>query len=228
MTTGRLPSVEGGIQPTIVDAKGDLINATAADTPARLAVGATNGHILTVDSTASTGLAWAAPASGASFTELAATATTTGSTVTITGLSGYNTLWITVEGVGTDSTAEPSFTLRFNSDSGSNYSATGASFTNTSGSATVMAASNASGGTSFFLGRQGGSAGNFFSGGLIVEGANTTGVKIGQLMGGANGLGIARIQNFRYTGTSVISSVSLIAEAGSFDEGTLRVIGSVL
>jgi hypothetical protein len=64
MTTGRLPSVEGGIQPTIVDAKGDLITATAADTPARLAVGATNGHILTVDSTASTGLAWAAPAGG--------------------------------------------------------------------------------------------------------------------------------------------------------------------
>jgi hypothetical protein len=63
MTTGRLPSVEGGIQPTIVDAKGDLITATAADTPARLAVGATNGHILTVDSTTSTGLAWAAAAS---------------------------------------------------------------------------------------------------------------------------------------------------------------------
>jgi len=40
MTTGRLPSVEGGIQPTIVDAKGDIITATAADTPARLAVGA--------------------------------------------------------------------------------------------------------------------------------------------------------------------------------------------
>ena len=58
MTTGRLPSVEGGIQPTIVDAKGDLITATAADTPARLAVGA-NDTVLTADSTASTGLAWA-------------------------------------------------------------------------------------------------------------------------------------------------------------------------
>jgi hypothetical protein len=64
MTIGRLPSVEGGIQPTIVDAKGDLITATAADTPARLAVGATNGHILTVDSTEATGLKWAAAAGG--------------------------------------------------------------------------------------------------------------------------------------------------------------------
>lgn len=50
------------IQNAIVDAKGDLIAATAADTPARLAVG-TNGQILTADSTAATGLKWAAPAS---------------------------------------------------------------------------------------------------------------------------------------------------------------------
>lgn len=45
------------IQNTIVDAKGDIITATAADTPARLAVGS-NNLILTADSTASTGLAW--------------------------------------------------------------------------------------------------------------------------------------------------------------------------
>ena len=49
------------IQNTIVDAKGDLIAATAADTPARLAVG-TNGQVLTADSTASTGIKWATPA----------------------------------------------------------------------------------------------------------------------------------------------------------------------
>jgi len=46
------------IQNTIVDAKGDLVTATAADTPARLAVG-TNGTILVADSTAATGLKWA-------------------------------------------------------------------------------------------------------------------------------------------------------------------------
>jgi hypothetical protein len=50
------------IQNAIVDAKGDLIAATAADTPARLAVG-TNGQILTADSTAATGIKWATPAS---------------------------------------------------------------------------------------------------------------------------------------------------------------------
>jgi hypothetical protein len=49
------------IQNAIVDAKGDLITATAADTPARLAVGS-NGQILTADSTTATGLKWATAA----------------------------------------------------------------------------------------------------------------------------------------------------------------------
>ena len=63
MTVGRIPSVEGGIQPTIFDAKGDLLTATANDTPARLAVG-TNNQILVADSAEATGLKWATPASG--------------------------------------------------------------------------------------------------------------------------------------------------------------------
>lgn len=52
------------IQNAIVDAKGDLIAATAADTPARLAVG-TDGQVLTASSGAATGLAWATPSAGA-------------------------------------------------------------------------------------------------------------------------------------------------------------------
>ena len=62
MTVGRIPSVEGGIQPTLLTTKGDLISATAASTVARLAVGA-NATVLTADSTEATGLKWAAAAS---------------------------------------------------------------------------------------------------------------------------------------------------------------------
>lgn len=52
------------IASTIVDAKGDLIVGTAADTVARLPVGATNGHVLTVDSAEASGMKWAAASGG--------------------------------------------------------------------------------------------------------------------------------------------------------------------
>lgn len=51
------------IQNDIIDAKGDLISATAADTPARLAVGS-NNQVLTADSSTATGLKWVSPATG--------------------------------------------------------------------------------------------------------------------------------------------------------------------
>jgi hypothetical protein len=52
-------SVVTDIPQSIVDAKGDLIVGTAADTVGRLAVG-TDGFYLSADSSAGTGLAWAA------------------------------------------------------------------------------------------------------------------------------------------------------------------------
>lgn len=52
-------AASGGIAATLLDAKGDLIVASAADTAARLAVG-TNGHVLTADSAEATGVKWAA------------------------------------------------------------------------------------------------------------------------------------------------------------------------
>ncbi len=49
---------------TAIDAKGDLVVGTGADTFSRLAVASTAGYLLSVDSAEATGLKWAAPASG--------------------------------------------------------------------------------------------------------------------------------------------------------------------
>jgi len=94
------------IQNAIVDAKGDLIGATAADTPARLAVG-TNGQVLTADSTAATGLAWATAATGAT---LLSTTTVSGTATTVSSISGsYNKLVIFMKDITANGTTTMSF-----------------------------------------------------------------------------------------------------------------------
>jgi len=64
MTVGRIPSVEGGIQPTLLTTKGDIIVATGNATLVRQGVGS-NGQVLTADSTQADGVIWATPSSGA-------------------------------------------------------------------------------------------------------------------------------------------------------------------
>jgi len=72
------------IPNTILDAKGDLIVASSADTPGKLAVG-TDGYFLQASSTAALGVTWAA-VSGYSAPTLGTTVVTSG--VTITTISG--------------------------------------------------------------------------------------------------------------------------------------------
>ena len=52
------------VDKSLWTAKGALVSATGAGTPATLTVASTNGYVLSVDSTQSTGLAWAAPNPG--------------------------------------------------------------------------------------------------------------------------------------------------------------------
>jgi hypothetical protein len=108
------------IQNSIVDAKGDLISATADNTPARLAVG-TNGQTLVADSTASTGLKWATPAGGGGMTLLSTTTLSGGPTVTISSISGsYKNLFILVKNAYV-ATSDNELRFILNSDTGSNY-----------------------------------------------------------------------------------------------------------
>ena len=102
---GSTATVDGHdvLTKKIVDAKGDLLVATADNAVSRLAVGATNGHVLTVDSNEATGLKYAAPAAVGSFessivfegsvddayeTTITATNPTADQTITIPNASG--------------------------------------------------------------------------------------------------------------------------------------------
>jgi len=79
-------SVVTDIPQSIVDAKGDLVVGTAADTVGRLGVG-TNGQYLQADSTAGTGLVWST-ISGYSAPTIGSTVVNSGATVTtIAGLT---------------------------------------------------------------------------------------------------------------------------------------------
>ena len=104
------------IQNTIVDAKGDLIAASAADTPARLAVG-TNGLNLFADSTASTGLKWDIP----SGMTLLSTTSLSGATTTISSIpQTYKMLMAVITGV-TNATANGLFRININGGATNNF-----------------------------------------------------------------------------------------------------------
>jgi len=87
-------AVTTAIQASIIDAKGDLIVGTAADTAGRLAVG-TNGYILTADSAETTGIKWAAAPAGYLAPTIGTTVITSGVTVTTIDTVTLNNVTLT-------------------------------------------------------------------------------------------------------------------------------------
>jgi hypothetical protein len=140
------------IQNAIIDAKGDLIGATAADTPARLAVG-TNGQVLTADSAAATGLKWDTPSpAGLTLITTATLSSTTSLSIDNCFSSAYRSYLYVMNVVSAGGTI--AFKLRSSgTDASTNYNIQEMSASNTTigGGRTV-------GGTSFYINT--GSTGN--------------------------------------------------------------------
>jgi len=123
-TSGQSLTVVGGVpawaaSPTsVLTAKGDVLTATAANTIARLGVGA-NDTVLTADSTTATGLKWATPASGGM--TLISTTTLTGASVTLSSIpQTYNNLYIVAKNF-LPSTDSENIRVRLNGDSAARY-----------------------------------------------------------------------------------------------------------
>jgi hypothetical protein len=214
------------IQNAIVDAKGDLIAATAADTPARIAVG-TNGQVLTADSTAATGLVWATPSAGGStinYTQLSA-ATPSGSTYTVS-VSSYNFYFIYIDGV-TTSSGLGEYALRFNADSTSKYAWAGSRAINAPASLSISATGFNTQNKIVFM-EGGNSSANDNYAAIRVEGGAGTGAKFVQATSAPTGTsGDIYIIQSAYTGASAITSISLIETNGfTFTSGTVRIYGS--
>jgi hypothetical protein len=95
---------------TAIDAKGDLVPGTGADTFARLAVGA-NGTVLTADSAEVTGLKWSTPGGGsaATPTALGTVYGKTSATLTDTLGVGYNSALVAT---GTGNTGVGNATIK--------------------------------------------------------------------------------------------------------------------
>lgn len=211
------------------NAKGALLSATAASTPGVLAVGS-NDTVLTADSTTSTGLKWAAVSAGTSWSLVNSGGTTLSgsSTVTISGISAADKLMILILAASMD-TGDSELRLRFNSDTASNYYTYGGDLVNKAtynGNALTEAISSTPR-SSVDMGYNG-SAGNIATGYLMMSGCNGSGVKMfngnsAVTYSGASESHSKLAQGGYYSGSSTISSVSILCSSGSFDGGTIYV-----
>ena len=213
---------------------GDLAYSSAtANTNTRLGIGST-GNVLTVTGGVPV---WAAPtAAGMSWVSiLSRTNMGSGTSYTASGLSGYNQLMIFVDALGNTGTTGK-YTVTFNGDTSSNYFFSGGGYT--TGLPTALGLGQrryqATATTSIDFGDVAQGTGLDGAGAIHILGANTAGIKTGLLQSGMEYTTntttdkFTRHLNFRYNGTSVISSVTVTATAGNINNTSfMTIIGSV-
>lgn len=214
-----------GIPATIFDAKGDLIAASAADTAARLPVG-TNGQVLSADSAETTGLKWINSSGWNPDYQLLNTGGTSLSgsgTVTISGISGKNSLFIHITGASSVN-ANSFLYLRLNSATNT-YTETGLTFSESLGATNIFTASGLGG---FSLGNMGTATSQVVRAFVKIDGTNTSGLKPVVLSSYASGSNASEspITTGFHSGGTAVTSVSLISNNGNFDAGTIWVYGA--
>jgi hypothetical protein len=217
--TGPIPVVTNTMA-TAIDAKGDLVVGTGADTFSRLAVGGTNGHTLQVDSSTSTGLKWAAASSGGM--TLISTTTLTGASISLTSIPGtYKNLQLVVRN-WRPADDNKGLLLRFNGDSAANrhtqqkvFEASAQTFTGTyvdTGYATD----------------------NTTDSGIVVlnftDYANTATWKYCEIISFVSNETTVTSYNYRkifgaYNQTGAITSLTLLPESGNFNAGSALLYG---
>lgn len=175
------------VPKSIVDAKGDLIAATAADTVSRLAVG-TNGQVLTADSTAATGIKWATPSGGGSgMTLISSQNVTDVASITFDNVftSTYDNYLITYSSVrGSSATADILFQFRYaGPTTAADTYLYGASFVNSANTGGFVGANAQTGGV---ISRSTGSASFLMSGQLFIGTTTTEPSGTGQTMDSYN------------------------------------------
>jgi hypothetical protein len=157
------------------------------------------------------------------------TALTGASTITVSGISGANQIMINVSGASAGLLSV--MTFRLNTDSGSNYNAYGLSLTapNTYSTNNQTAVSTVAG-TSIPFGAASNNGNSVVAGYLLVSGSNTAGLKIYSSASSGtpqtSNSQYANVVGGIYSGTSTISSVSIISSVGNFDAGTIYVYKS--
>jgi len=216
------------IPKSTVTTNGDLIYGTGSGAVTRLGIGS-SAQVLTV---AGGVPSWATPAAGGtanwSLLNAGGTALTGSTTVTVSGISGKNSVMIVFVSASA-ANAGATLGVRINTDTTTKYDTYGTYVYSPAAYVLGGISQNITNtaGTYIPVGVMSGSAGSAGSGYCLISGANATGIKMFQAVAGFSRDSNDSQQNYivggLYSGTSTVSSISMFSTSGNFDAGTVYV-----